>query len=112
MERHRLSSWPLQHPWAAVPNSLAKALKKARHARGLSQEAFSDVSSRTYMSTLERGIKNPTVAKLTQLCKVMDIHPLTLLTLAFAGERMAEVDSLFARVRREIKSLAMASRKR
>lgn len=64
------------------------------------------------MSTLERGLKNPTVAKLTELCKVLGIHPLTLLTLAFTGERMADVDNLFARVRHEVKSLAMASRKR
>ena len=33
-----------------------QALKKARKAKGLSQEDFSDVSSRTYVSTLERGL--------------------------------------------------------
>ncbi|HHH7389300.1 TPA: XRE family transcriptional regulator, partial [Escherichia coli] len=36
-------------------NSFAAALKTVRKARGLSQEAFSDVSSRTYMSSLERS---------------------------------------------------------
>ena len=46
----------------AAGNSLAKALKTVRKARGLSQEAFSDVSSRTYMSTLERDLKSPTWA--------------------------------------------------
>ena len=46
----------------AAGNSLAKALKIVRKARGLSQEAFSDVSSRTYMSTLERDLKSPTWA--------------------------------------------------
>jgi transcriptional regulator with XRE-family HTH domain len=65
---------------------LAKALKTVRKARGLSQEAFSDVSSRTYMSTLERDLKSPTLHKLAELCEVMEIHPLTLLTLAYAGE--------------------------
>ena len=52
----------------AAGNSLAKALKTVRKARGLSQEAFSDVSSRTYMSTLERDLKSPTLNKLAELC--------------------------------------------
>jgi transcriptional regulator with XRE-family HTH domain len=61
-------------------------MKTVRKARGLSQEAFSDVSSRTYMSTLERDLKSPTLHKLAELCEVMEIHPLTLLTLAYAGD--------------------------
>jgi transcriptional regulator with XRE-family HTH domain len=52
----------------AARYSLAKALKTVRKARGLSQEAFSDVSSRTYMSTLERDLKSPTLSKLAELC--------------------------------------------
>jgi len=51
----------------------------------LSQEAFSDVSSRTYMSSLERDLKSPTIHKLAELCEVMDVHPLTLLTLAYVA---------------------------
>ena len=45
----------------ATTYSLAKALKTVRKARGLSQEAFSDVSSRTYMISLERDLKSPTL---------------------------------------------------
>ena len=44
------------------------------------------MSSRTYMSTLERDLKSPTLHKLAELCEVMEIHPLTLLTLAYAGD--------------------------
>jgi transcriptional regulator with XRE-family HTH domain len=85
----------------APQNSLAAAIKTVRKARGLSQEAFSDVSSRTYMSSLERGLKSPTLNKLSEISEVMDIHPLTLLTLAYAGDwRRAE--QLLARVRREL----------
>jgi transcriptional regulator with XRE-family HTH domain len=50
-------------------------LKTVRKARGLSQEAFSDVSSRTYMSSLERDLKSPTLNKLAELCEVMEVHP-------------------------------------
>ncbi|KJS08406.1 MAG: XRE family transcriptional regulator [Gammaproteobacteria bacterium BRH_c0] len=85
--------------------SLAKALKTVRKARGLSQEAFSDVSSRTYMSTLERDLKSPTLSKLAELCEVMDVHPLTLLILAYAGNDSREVKRLLQRVEQELLSI-------
>ena len=89
----------------AARYSLAKALKTVRKARGLSQEAFSDVSSRTYMSTLERDLKSPTLNKLAELCKVMEVHPLTLLTLAYAGDDTHKADELLARVRQEFEAV-------
>ncbi|MBP7501242.1 MAG: helix-turn-helix transcriptional regulator [Aquabacterium sp.] len=91
----------------AAKNSLAAALRTVRKARGLSQEAFSDVSSRTYLSTLERDLKSPTLNKLAELCEVMDIHPLTLLTLAYSGDG-TDVDALIARVKSEIAMLKKA----
>lgn len=84
---------------------MAKALKTVRKARGLSQEAFSDVSSRTYMSTLERDLKSPTIHKLTELCEVMEIHPLTLLALAYVGDSKRKTDELLAQVRQEIEAV-------
>ena len=86
-------------------HSLAKALKTVRKARGLSQEAFSDVSSRTYMSSLERDLKSPTMHKLTDLCEVMDVHPLTLLTLAYAGDSTRKADQLLVQVRQELEAV-------
>ncbi|AMU13519.1 XRE family transcriptional regulator [Burkholderia cenocepacia] len=68
----------------------------------MSQEAFSDVSSRTYMSTLERDMKSPTLNKLAELCDVMEVHPLTLLTLAYAGKDLGQADQLLAQVRQEL----------
>lgn len=88
--------------------SLAAALRTLRKARGLSQEAFSDVSSRTYLSSLERDLKSPTLNKLAELCRVMDIHPLTLLTLAYAGASTADTDQLLAQVRRELEAVLKA----
>lgn len=49
----------------------------------MSQEAFGVVSSRTYVSTLERGIKQPTLNKVDELAGVMGVHPLTLLALSY-----------------------------
>ena len=89
----------------AAKHSLAAAIRTVRKARGLSQEAFSDVSSRTYMSTLERDLKSPTLHKLTELCEVMEVHPLTLLTLAYAGNDTHKADKLLARVRQEFEAV-------
>ncbi len=86
-------------------HTLSEALKTIRKARGLSQEAFSNVSSRTYMSSLERDLKSPTLSKLTELCEVMEVHPLTLLTLAYAGDDMRRVDRLLAQVRQELEAV-------
>ena len=85
-------------------NSFPVALKTVRKARGLSQEAFSDVSSRTYMSSLERGLKSPTLSKVAELCEVMDVHPLTLLTLAYGGDSKG-VGEVIARVQRELAAI-------
>lgn len=94
----------------AAKDSLATAIRTVRKARGLSQEAFSDVSSRTYLSLLERDLKSPTMHKLTELCEVMGVHPLTLLTLAYAGRNPLNADQLLAQVQRELKEIVAASK--
>jgi len=94
-----------------VTYSLAKALKTVRKARGLSQEAFSKVSSRTYMSTLERDLKSPTISKLNELCDVMKVHPLTLLTLTYADDSVYTTDQLLAQVRQELDVISQAGSK-
>lgn len=58
-------------------------LRMARKSRNLTQEDFSGVSSRTYLSSLERGIKSPTISKVEELASVLGIHPLSLLALAY-----------------------------
>lgn len=91
-------------------NAFPAALKALRKARGLSQEDFSDVSSRTYLSSLERGLKSPTLSKIVELCEVMEVHPLTLLTLAY-GRDSKGVQDVLARVQRELASLPSPSSK-
>lgn len=84
----------------------AKALKKARKARGLTQEDFSTLSSRTYVSTLERGMKSPTLSKINELAEILNIHPLTLLLLAYAPSAdPARVDALLRQIERESRAI-------
>ncbi len=77
-------------PAKEIHNKLPAALKAARTARGLTQEDFGVVSSRTYVSTLERGIQSPTLAKIEQLAHTLGMHPLTLLNMAYAKSMTVE----------------------
>ncbi|KAA0015857.1 XRE family transcriptional regulator [Salinicola corii] len=56
---------------------------------------------------MERDLKSPTLSKLAELCEVMEVHPLTLLTLAYAGDSAQELDELLDRVRREAEGLGI-----
>lgn len=64
--------------------SLATAIRTVRKYKGLTQEDFGVVSSRTYLSSLERGLKSPTVDKLEEIAGVLDVHPATILLMAYA----------------------------
>jgi len=83
--------------------AFATSLREARKALGLTQEDFSLLSSRTYVSSLERGIKSPTLDKIEDLAKVLKIHPLTLIALTYlkAGKEHG-LEGLFQKVRAEI----------
>ncbi|MFO1077112.1 MAG: helix-turn-helix transcriptional regulator [Planctomycetota bacterium] len=61
--------------------SLGQALRRRREKMGLSQEqfAFEVEMDRTYVSGIERGRRNPTVATLRRLTQVLGISPSTLL---------------------------------
>ena len=85
--------------------AFAKALKTFRTARGLTQEDFSDVSSRTYLSTLERGLKSPTIDKLQALAQVLNVHPVTILVLSYINAEDSPVDELLAKVKQELRAV-------
>lgn len=82
------------------------ALRDVRQRRELTQEDFSIVSSRTYLSTLERGLKGPTLGKIEQLAGVLKVHPLTLIAEAFLHEDPSlNSEVLLSRVRDELEAL-------
>ncbi|WP_180126877.1 helix-turn-helix domain-containing protein [Rhodoferax sp. BLA1] len=84
-------------------NNIAMAIKTARRTKGMSQEDFSLVSSRTYLSTLERGLKSPTLNKLDELATALGIHPLTLLTMAYLNNNLpASIAALLSKVEAEL----------
>ncbi|RZI26483.1 XRE family transcriptional regulator [Pseudomonas sp. 770NI] len=88
-----------------LKQAFGAALKKLRSERKLSQEDFSDVSSRTYLSTLERGLKSPTIEKVDELASAMDVHPLTILVGCYLlQDNSISLDQLFSRIRTELPS--------
>lgn len=85
-------------------NAFAKALRKMRKAQGLTQEDFALISSRTYLSSLERGKKSPTLDKVRDLAKIIEVHPLSLFTLTcLYFDSGKDIDKLFNQVKAELK---------
>lgn len=89
----------------SLRNGFAAALQLARKTKGLTQEDFSDVSSRTYLSSLERGIKSPTLEKVEQIASVIDVHPATLVVMATMHAERKSFDQVVAQINHEIAAL-------
>lgn len=84
-----------------------RALRLARLARGKAQEALDEASGRTYVSALERGVKQPTIGKVAELAAALDIHPLTLMAMAYLTKPTPnEASRLFSRVALELAELS------
>lgn len=76
----------------------AAALRETRKQQELTQEDFSDVSSRTYLSTLERGMKSPTLDKLEEIASVIGVHPVTLLTMAYCKIERVDAETFCKKI--------------
>lgn len=68
-----------------INKAFGLALQQARKSRKMSQEDFSAVSSRTYISTLERGLKSPTLEKVEKICNELNLHPLSLFIIMYSS---------------------------
>lgn len=79
------------------------SLKGMRLRQRLTQEDFGDVSSRTYISMLERGLKNATIEKVAELAERLEIHPISLMVETFMIlHPEVDLDSLIERIRNEV----------
>lgn len=56
-------------------------VKRLRDAKGLSQEAFADLADihRTYVSGVERGVRNPTITVLEKFAAALGVPASNLL---------------------------------
>ena len=64
-----------------IQRIVGRNVRQARKAAGLSQEALADSAGidRTYVSGVERGVRNPTVTILDRLAKALGVTPADLL---------------------------------
>ena len=90
----------------SVKNAVAVVLKTIRKTRGLSQKNLAEVSSRTYVSKLERGQSSPTLEMMATLSSPLGLSPLGLVALTLATETGQSIRSLINRVEREVEELA------
>lgn len=79
------------------------ALRTVRVASNVPQ---TKTSGRTYVSAIERGLKVPTLTKVDGLAAEFDVHPLTLLALAYSPTATPEgLRRVFDRVMEEVERL-------
>jgi transcriptional regulator with XRE-family HTH domain len=60
---------------------IGKRIREARQEQGLSQEALADLSGigRSYMSGIERGVRNLSTLHLLRIAKALRVRPAALL---------------------------------
>ncbi|MDP9691322.1 UNVERIFIED_ORG: transcriptional regulator with XRE-family HTH domain [Pseudomonas mohnii] len=89
-----------------LKEAFGATLRQARLRKGLTQEHFSLVSSRTNVSLLERGGTSPTLIKLEELCRVLDVHPVSLVAACYMRkESITDLEALLAHVRKDLKAI-------
>lgn len=87
--------------------AFAKSLRQCREYKALTQEDFGEKSSRTYVSTLERGLKSPTLEKIDDLAGVLEVHPLVLLAMTYVDfSNKTELAASFEEICNEIISIS------
>ncbi|KVV25455.1 XRE family transcriptional regulator [Burkholderia ubonensis] len=92
----RRSTTPAARP-APISIALGKRIKECRHVTEKSQEtlAFEAHVDRTYISSIERGIANPSIETLANICYSLNVTlaelfaPLDGVSLKPTGERRA-----------------------
>ncbi|MCV4275827.1 helix-turn-helix domain-containing protein [Pseudomonas capsici] len=86
--------------------AVAAVLKAMRKIRRLSQKDLAEVSSRTYVSKLERGQSSPTLEMMATLSAPLGLTPLGLVAVTLAAETGRSIKSLIEDVELEVSQLA------
>ncbi|KKX59712.1 helix-turn-helix domain-containing protein [Pseudomonas putida] len=92
-----------------LKSAFGRVLQWVRVKRKLTQEDFATVSSRTYISTLERGRYVPTIEKLDSIAPVLGVHPVTLLVGSYALKENRSVAELLKQVALEAERLELGA---
>lgn len=85
--------------------AFAAVLKAMRAGKGLTQRNLAEVSSRTYVSKLERAQSSPTLEMITALSGPLRVSSMTLVAITLCAESGESVDALLRRTQEELASL-------
>lgn len=89
-----------------LKEAFGATLRQARLQKGLTQEHFALVSSRTNVSLLERGGTSPTLEKLESLCSVLGVHPVTLVAACYMRKECSPgIEDFLRQIDSELQSL-------
>ena len=88
-----------------IKRAFAQALVSQRKIRGCTQEDFTEVTSRSYMSELERGNKCPTLEKVEALASVLRMHPLALLVSSYMQKDDLDLEAILSLVTEELSEI-------
>jgi transcriptional regulator with XRE-family HTH domain len=86
--------------------AFAAVLKAMRAGKGLTQRNLAEVSSRTYVSKLERAQSSPTLEMITALSGPLSVNPLTLVAITLCSESGQSDNALLRRTQEELADLA------
>lgn len=89
----------------SLKNAFAAVLKAMRAGKGLTQRNLAEVSSRTYVSKLERGQSSPTLEMITALSGPLNVNPLTLVAITLSAESGHPVNALLCQTQEELAGL-------
>lgn len=88
--------------------ALGIALREVRLRNHLSiLELSQRVSGRSYLGAVERGEKLPTVGKVDEISRSMDMHPLALLTLAYLRIEQNTPEEMMAKIKSDLEALEL-----
>lgn len=86
--------------------AFAMAFRNVRKTKGFTQEDFDEVSSRTYVSLIERQVHSPSLDKIEALACEMKIKPITLLMLAYHYEHPRQsIENQIKSLEKDVKKL-------
>jgi transcriptional regulator with XRE-family HTH domain len=85
-----------------LKQAFGATLRMFRQRKNRTQEDFYIVSSRTYISTLERGIKSPTMDKLDDIASVLGVHPASLIVSTYMEKNGVDLETVLDRIREDL----------
>lgn len=83
-------------------SAFGAALREVRSRKGIAQEQLG--ASQSFISTVERGIRSPTVEKMEEFAERLEVNPATLIVL-MQVDLDGDEDAILKKVREEIKAL-------